>query len=151
MITAIVDRLKGNATLSGLLPGGVHNGALVHEISRQNTPTAFDANKELLPCALVQLENETPAGPLRTSSTLFVTIYFYQRFGHETIGAAELQVRTLLDRQILQPAPLTGAASPGSTGARNFEMRFTSTLMGMNDQALNCALAISRYVCYMAR
>ena len=147
MITAIVERLKGDATLSGLLTGGIHNGAVAHEISRQNTPTAFDVNRELLPCALVQYENETPAGPLRTSSTLFVTIYFYQRFGHTTIDAAELQARTLLDRQVLQPAGSAG--SPG--GARNFEVRFTSTLMGMNDQALNCALAISRYVCYMAR
>ena len=129
--------------------GGV--GEAVHEISRQNTPTAFDANKELLPCALVQLENETPVAPLRTSTTLFVVVYFYQRFGHETIGAAELQARALLDRQVLQPAPLTGAASTGVVGARNFEVRFVSSLIGMNDQALNSALAISRYVCYMAR
>jgi hypothetical protein len=109
MITAIVDRLKGNGALRDLLTGGVHNGARVHEISRQNTPTAFDANKELLPCALVQLENETPAGTLRTSSTLFIVLYFYQRFGHDVIWPAELQARALLDRTVLQPAGSVGS------------------------------------------
>lgn len=142
MIAAICERLKGNSVLMALLTGGVYNGGIVHEISRQNTPTAFDANKEILPAALVQYENETPVGPLRTSSSLYVVIYFYQRFGHGTIQQAHLQTRILLDRVVLQPV---------EGGSRNFEIRHANTLLGMNDQALNCALAVSRYVCYMAR
>lgn len=141
MITAIYERLRGNGALMALLPGGVHNGAVVQEISRQNTPAAFDANKELQPCALVQLENEVPFGPLRTGTTLYVVIYFYQRFGHDAIQPAQLAARTLLHRQVLQPVD----------GSRNFEIQHANTLLGMNDQALNCALAISRYVCYMGR
>jgi len=141
MIAAICERLRGNSALMALLTGGVYNGGLVHEISRQNTPAAFDANKEILPAALVQMENETPVGPLRTSSSLYVVIYFYQRFGHETIQQAHLQTRILLDRVVLQPVE----------GGRNFEIRHANTLLGMNDQALNCALAVSRYVCAMAR
>lgn len=141
MIAATVERLRGNSALMALLTGGVHNGAVVQEISRQNTPTAFDANRELLPTALVQYENTTPIGPLRTSEVRYITIYFYQRFGHETIQAAELMVRTLLDRQVVQPV----------NGGRTFEIRHTNTLLGLSDQALDCALTMSRYACYMAR
>lgn len=141
MLNAIWDRLRGDPTLTGLLTGGVHNGQVVQEISRQNTPSAFDANKELLPCALVQMENETPTGPLRTSSALYVVVYFYQRFGHAAIQSAQLHAYTLLHRQVLAP----------TDGSRNFEIRHANTLLGMNDQALNCALAIGRYVCYMGR
>lgn len=141
MVAATVERLRGNLAVMALLTGGVHSGAVVQEISRQNTPTAFDANRELLPCALVQYENATPVGPLRTSLVLYIVIYFYQRFGHETIQAAELLVRELLDRQVVQPI------GPG----RTFEMRHGNTLLGLSDQALDCALTVSRYACYMAR
>jgi hypothetical protein len=141
MVNAIWDRLRGDGTLVGLLPGGIHNGQLVQEISRQNTPSAFDGNKELRPCALVQMENETPFGPHRESSALYVVIYFYQRFGHETIQAAQGRAYDLLHRRVLTP----------TDGRRNFEVRHANTLLGMNDQALNCALAIGRYVCYMGR
>jgi len=141
MIAATVERLRGNIALMALLTGGVHNGVVVQEISRQNTPTAFDANRELLPCTLVQYENTTPFGPLRTSEVRYITIYFYQRFGHETIQAAELMVRGLLDRQVVQPV------GPG----RTFEIRHNNTLLGLTDQALDCALTLSRYSCYMVR
>lgn len=141
MIAATVERLRGNHSLTTLLTGGIHNGAVVQEISRQFTPTAFDTNRELLPCALVQYENTTPFGPLRTSEVRYITIYFYQRFGHETIQAAELMVRSLLDRQVVQPV----------NGGRTFEIRHANTLLGLSDQALDCGLTVSRYSCYMAR
>lgn len=139
MIEAIVTLLSADATLTGLLPGGIHNGANVGEISRQNTPAAFDANLEIQPCALVQYENEIDFGQVRYGSQLFVQIYLYQRFGYASINQAKDRIYTLLHRQKV------------GAGLGNYETWHANTLLGMHDQGLDASLVTCRYQCFMYR
>lgn len=86
--------LIGNAPLMAALTGGVHAG--VKEISRQETPEAFDENKELKPCALIKIGTEVPRGPFNRSGMVVVLIYFYQKNGNAVIESAMDQVYDLL-------------------------------------------------------
>lgn len=141
MITAICDLLAADATLTNILTGGIHNGTNVQEISRQNTPSAFDANKELKPCVLVKAETQTPWGPTRDSARLYVQFYFYQRFGYAAIEAAANRVYRLLHRSRPTPANGDGMA----------ELLHADDLRCMEDQAMNAAMIISRYVGNLGR
>lgn len=140
MINALVTLLSADGTLTGYLTGGIHNGADVGEISRQNTPAAFDAAGELLPCALVQYESEVDFGPVYTGSQLFVQIFLYQRYGSATINSARNRIYTLLHRQKV-----------GAAGLGNYETHHANTLLGMHDPGLDASLATARYQCYMLR
>ena len=141
MITAIYNRLSGDATLLTTLTGGVHDAQTVQEISRQNTPGAFDANKELKPCALVKMETATPWGPHHDSGRLYVQVFYYQRAGATSIGTALHRVYTLLHRTQLTPTDGSGC----------YDIRHADDLLGLEDQALECGLAISRYVATIQR
>lgn len=140
MIDAIVTLLAADNTLENLLTGGIHNGATVGEISRQNTAAAFDANGEILPCALVQLESEVPFGEVRHGAQLFVQIFLYQRYGHGVINQAKDRIYTLLHRQKV-----------GAPALGNYETWHANTLLGMHDPGLDCALVTCRYQCFLYR
>jgi len=122
--------LQGDATLAGVLTGGVWSGT---EISRVETAGAFDANAEILPCALVREETDTPWGPMPTSSRLYLVVYLYQRRGYDKIDAALERIFALLHRQKL-----------GQTNV--WEITHADDVRDQQDQALDCSLAISRYV-----
>lgn len=141
MITAICTLLATDTALTSLLPGGIHNGLTVHEISRQNTPAAFDANNELKPCVLVKPETQTPWGPNRDSARLYVQLFFYQRFGYGSIEGAADRVYELLHRARITPTNGDGMA----------EIHHADDLRGMEDQALGAALITSRYVGHIGR
>jgi hypothetical protein len=81
----IRDYLAGDATLMALLPGGLYAGG---EISRQDTPGAFDAYAEIRACGLVALEVQTPFGPFTNSMRQFFTVTFWQRSGYGAVDAA---------------------------------------------------------------
>lgn len=119
--------LQADTTLMALLTGGVHAAI---EISRQDTPTAFDANAELKPCALVRIPTDTPTGPYDTSTRTAVEIYFYQRAGYSTIDAALARVFALLNR-----VKLMGT----------WEIRHGDDVTDQEDAALACSLHMSRY------
>jgi hypothetical protein len=121
--------LTNDATLGSLLPGGVH---AVPEITRQATPGAFDANGEVQPCGQLRLESDAPAGPFPTSARTFVVVRVYQRRGYDTLDAALARVYELLHRQRV-------------SGERVWEIRHTGDVVDVWDQALDCALALSRY------
>ena len=126
--------LAADGTLAGLLTGGVWAAT---EISRQNTPGAFDANGELRPCALVKLESEGPVGPYVTSSRLFVLVMFYERSGYTAIDAAVARTYTLLHYV--------------KAGAAVWEMRHAGDVLDLEDQALECSLGMSRFVAVRLR
>lgn len=134
MIQAIVDLLKNDTELAATLTGGVWRAV---EISRQATPGAYDANKELKPCALVRQETETPWGPYEHSARLYVTVWFYQRNGYEAIEAARQRVYTLLHRQRIADG--------------NWGIEHASDLLDSEDPGLGVPMAMSRYVATIRR
>lgn len=144
MINEIHAVLAGDATLTGLLSGGVHKGTVVHEVSRQNTPGAFDANREILPCALVQQESLVPTSPFepyQDGARLYVLVHLYQRFGYEEIEAARKRAYALLHRTRFNSAD----------GTKCWRIEHSNDLLGMEDMGLNCAMEVSRYVAVIER
>lgn len=133
MIDAITALLQTDAPLTAILTGGVHRA---QEISRQTTPTAFDANKELKPCALVKQETATPWGVHRDSGRLYVVIYFYDRHGYTNIEAARQRVYALLHR-----VKVTGS----------YEVRHADDVLDQEEESLGAAMAVSRFVVTMER
>lgn len=121
--------LAADTMLMAILTGGIYGGT---EISRQLTAAVFDANDELLPCALVSSEAESPHGPFMTSSRQFVIVRFFQRSGYTQVDAALARVYTLLHRQRISSVGM-------------WEMRHAGDVRDVRDDALDCAMAISRY------
>ena len=137
MRQAIIDRLAGDAALMATLTGGLHTKT---EISRQSTPAAFDENAELLPCGLLKFETQTPWGPHPHGSRLYFSLLLYQRAGYDAIEAARARLYQLLHRQ---------KVTPGSGGC--WEMRHAGDVPDVEDAALGCSLAISRFVAAVSR
>lgn len=128
LTTDIKTFLESDGTLMGILTGGIHDAV---EISRQETPTAFDANLELLPCGLVKVENEVPFGRNDTSTRAFVLISLYERSGYTNIYSAINRVFTILHRQ------------NGIAGTVDF--RLVGETPDQHDPALDSSLALIRY------
>lgn len=135
MQAEIVELLRSDSALELLLTGGVYDAGEVVEISRQDTPPAFNANCEILPCLLVKLSTDTLAGPVLTGARLGMTLYFYQRYGYQIIDLARLRTYELLHRVRIQP--VTGGA---------WEVSHAQDLLNQKDDALDCSLIVSRYV-----
>jgi hypothetical protein len=129
---SIKTALEADAALMALLTGGIH--IEVEEISRQNTPTAFDATtKEIKPCALVKLgvESRLQSGYVTAVNTPLV-IYFYQRQGYAVIEAAmDLALADLSEQKI---------------GANVWNIEFDIAVNQQRDTALDCALGSLRFV-----
>jgi hypothetical protein len=127
----IKTALLADAPLMTLLTGGIFND--VEEISRINTPGAFDSNKELKPCALIKFNTELPlrSGYKRAVNDPF-TIYFYQRQGYAVIEQAlDLAYDDLNEQKI-------------GTGVWSIE--FDVAVKQQRDVALDCALSSLRFV-----
>ena len=133
MIDTLTALLQNDATLIEILTGGVHRA---QEISRQTTPTAFDGNSEILPCALVKQGTMTVWGVHDDSARLYVVIYFYARHGYTNIEAARQRVYALLHR-----VKVTGS----------YEVRHANDVLDQEDATLGVALAVSRFVVTMER
>lgn len=67
--------LEADGIFAGYAIGGVYAEP---EISRQDTPGAFDANGEIQPCCLVKLANITQNPQTRFTVRQFVDLFFYQ-------------------------------------------------------------------------
>lgn len=128
--------LAADVSLAMILTGGVHTG---REMTRQDMPTAFDANGEILPCALVKTEVELAWGPFRSSSRAYLRVFLYQRDGYAAIEAARERIFSLLHRQKL------------STEYNTWEFMHADDVGGQEDPALSCSLAVSRYVVHRLR
>lgn len=140
VFSAIVGLLQGDATLVGLLPGGIYDGQTVMEVARQTTPGAFDANSELRPCGIVKAETATPWGPHAHSGRLFVQVFFYERLGYAAVEAARERVYALLHR--VQVTPGTGGC---------YEIRHGGDVLGQEEPGLGAAMAVSRFVATIQR
>lgn len=126
----IKTALQADAPLVALLTGGIHND--VEEISRQNTPAAFDANQELKPCALIKLGTELKSGPYERSVNSPVIIYFYQRAGYNVIESAmEKAYDDLNDKRI---------------GDGVWQLIYDISVPQQRDVALDVPLGMQRFV-----
>jgi hypothetical protein len=128
----IKTALLTNAPLMAILTGGIHID--VEEISRQNTPPAFDATtKELKPCALIKIgvESKLTSGLANSVNTPLV-IYFYQRQGYASIEPA----MTLVFNQL----------SDQRIGTNVWQTHFDIAVNQQRDTALDCALGSLRFV-----
>jgi hypothetical protein len=126
---AIKTLIEGDATLSGLLTGGVFAG---REISRNDTPGAFDANGEIQPCALVKLSTESAFGPRAIGGNQVIDIYLYERDGTTTIDQAIDAMRDLLHNTKIS----SGAA---------WWCEWSNDIRDTYDDALRCDMAVSSY------
>lgn len=127
----IKTALEDDEDLMALLTGGIFND--VEEISKQNTPGAFDGNGELKPCALIKLGTGLPlrSGYKRATNDPF-TVYFYQFQGYDVIKPAmDLAYNDLNEQQI-------------GTGVWSIE--FDIQVNQQRDTALDCALGSLRFV-----
>jgi hypothetical protein len=125
----VATLLSANTALMALLTGGVHSAA---EISRQLTPTAFNAEGEIKPCALVKTPSESAAGPYTDSVQGSVNIYLYERSGYTSVDAAETIVFNLLNKT--------------KVGSHTWELTFDTVNYQQIDFALQCSMVISRYL-----
>lgn len=123
--------LEDDTALMALLTGGVHND--VEEISYQNTPSAFDANRELMPCALIKFGTETRLrSGIPNSMQTPLTLYFYQRDDYDVIEQAMNSVFALLNEQ--------------KVGTNVWNVEFDIAVSQQRDVALDCALGMLRFV-----
>ncbi len=138
MRDAIYNALHGDATLMGYLTGGLYRSWIEGVIDRQNADTAaaFDANKNIQPCALIAAETQSPVGPYLRAARLFVAIYFY-----DAPHAALQRAFNLLHDQRLKPVN-----DPGC-----WRIEWTDDVLDSTDEGLRCGLEISRFVAYILR
>jgi len=130
----LLASLTGDATLTAALMGGVHSDT---QIDRSLTPAAFDANKEILPCALLKMEVESPVPPHPRGSRKFVVVYLYQRVGYAEIRAARDRIYVLWHEQ--------------KVGEKVWQIFHADDVNDQEDGALECSLIVSRYVVYRLR
>jgi len=128
MRDAVLAVLTADSTLMTVLTGGFHSAV---EISRQTTPEAFDADKELLPCGLLKLGTDIPTGPFPDSSQSALMTYFYQRAGYDVIDVALARVYTLLHEL--------------HVGNGIWQILWSNHVRDAEDDALGCAMAMSTY------
>lgn len=132
MRTELLNLLTSDTTLMGLLTGGVYDAVAVDHISKVATPDAFDADSELLPCAIVKLDSEQPVGPFHYSTQVGFSIYLYQRFGRDLIDLARARCITLLHRQRI-------------ADVEGWQVWHGSDVLNQWDAALDCPMLINRY------
>lgn len=138
MLTAIYNKLIGDATLMATLSGGVHRA---QEISRQSTPAAYDANAEVKPCALLKATTATPWGPHTDSGRLYVQVLLYERHGYTSIEAARRRIYDLLHDTQLTPVSGDGC----------YEIVHTGDVLEQEDAGLGAAMAVSRFMATIQR
>jgi hypothetical protein len=107
----IRDVLAGDATLTGLLTGGIYRYEQTgrNGISRITTPDSYDSGGFLQPCAIVKAGQARAGTAIRDSVggiRQVVEVYLYDDgdSGYSAITAARDQVIALLDRRWIDGA-----------------------------------------------
>lgn len=128
--------LAADTTLMASLTGGLYAGG---EISRQDTPAAFDANNEIEPCGLVALETQVPGLVYADGARLFFTVTCWERSGYTNIDAALERVYDLLHEKKI-----------GVTSAL-WQVEWVEDSADIEDPGLLCPMKYGRYVAVRRR
>ena len=128
---AIFAALQGDAPLTALLPGGLDDGVAGQDISRQETPDAYNEWGEMKPCAILKPETQAPTGPHPDGARLFVALWLYQQMGAAEIDAARERAYRVLHRQTL---------------AGMWEVRHANDILGGETAGLDLPTIMSRFV-----
>jgi hypothetical protein len=131
-IEDVHEVLSTDEVLIALLPGGIYSGAEIREVSRTNTPEAFDEGKKIKPCMLVVVNTDLRSGPYTRSIITTFGIYFYQLTGYDVIEQAMARCYDLLNEQRI--------------GEKIWEIIFSNSVENQNDVALDCSLSTQRYM-----
>lgn len=126
----IRNYLAADAELAAILTGGIY---ATIEVSRQDTPDAFDEYEELLPAALVKLETTTSAQRRISAEQTFLVLYFYANT-YEAIEAAAARSFGLLNEQRVSVA-----------GRKIWTIEHVEDRAGLTDPVMNCPMVYSRY------
>jgi hypothetical protein len=97
------DVMSNDAALTAILLGGIYQASQLGEdgITRKETPTAFDADGWLLPCALIVERSRVPSNEIMDyedqeySTNQVVEVWLYQDAGFTAIDAAIARLLTL--------------------------------------------------------
>ena len=133
---AILQALQSDAALMALLPGGLHDGIAVTDISRQTTPDAYNEWGELQPVGILKPETQAPTGPHPDGARLFVALWLYQQMGAAEIDAARERAYSVLHRQTL---------------AGMWEVRHANDILGGETAGLDLPTIMSRFVATVNR
>jgi hypothetical protein len=124
----LMAALQADTALMALLTGGLYTDTT---IDRQSTPSAFNSDKEVLPCGLLRTTSDTPIPPYLRGARTYVSIFLYQRIGYSTIRAAATRLFDLLHEK--------------RVGAGVWAVVSVGDLDNQVDQALNASLIICGY------
>ncbi len=128
---SVYNVLTGDATLMGILTGGLYDASAVGEISRQFTPNVFDANLEVLPCGLLRMDSMVPGAVYVRGAREFFSVLLYQFRGTADIENARTRIFDLLHDKRLSGA---------------WRVQHTDDVRDARDVVLNCGLLIVRFV-----
>jgi hypothetical protein len=135
--TAVSAILQGDATFAGLMVGGIYDD--VKEIKRDGiTAAAFDANDEVLTCALVKSETAVPFGVHDHSARMFLVIYVYSLEGIGVIGQAIDRAYQLLHRKCI-------------TSGGVWDCKHADEERDSEDPILECDMGFTRFVLVINR
>ena len=137
--SAVFSKLSGDTALLALLTGGLYDGQLVQDISRQATPAAFDAYAEMKPCGILKPESATPWGPLPDGGRLYLVLWLYAQHDYAALDAARERVYILLHRQQV------------SSAAGIFDVRHANDVLGAELPGLDVPTIASRFVVTLNR
>lgn len=139
LISTIQQHLLTDAELEGYLPGGIYNGEVTIDISRQATPEAYDEFSELKPCVILKSEATTPWGPHHDSGRHYITFWMYAQHDIHFMELARERIYQLIHR----------AELPDSTGI--YDIRHANDILGTEVTTLGVPTTVSRYVVTIQR
>lgn len=127
LLPTLRNLLAADDQLATVLTGGIYRAT---EISRDETPDAFDEYGEVRPCGLVKLQLENAAGPLGYAGEPIISVYVYHPRSFDVLDQAVGRIYRILHRQ-----DVTGL----------MDLRHIYDSPEVMDVALNCPMRETRY------
>lgn len=139
LFDAIIEHLE---SLQEHLVGGIYRSSKVAQIHFSSTPGAYDENRELLPCLLLN-DNEAviPDNGVKNARRVFFSLIFHERLGLGLVRDISALAYTMLRDW-----------TPELVALKAWPIEWASTLPsveGPNSKAPTVRTITSRYVAYI--